>query len=290
MQIIGRQIFQELSIGKSTRNTLTFLPDDFMFTDRVYPLLMVHPGSGEVAESGGINALIKNGIPKMIADGWNPYVTEPVDEKFIVFSVQQNSKGYALPPDMMLTALDNNKLIAGRFRRDAIFVTGLSLGACATCFFFENGFAERYLAKVAGLIPMSGVELGNQDYNFDFIKKNPIPVWAFCGTRDTASRVGFAKRLEQNIPGIIMTWYTGGHGGWIDQYENARHDGMGVLEWCAHLVPRPAPGLRKIDVVCDMADQSVLKLYGPVFGESVEMVLKDKSGKAMDKSIVYTVK
>lgn len=121
---------------------------------------------------------------------------------------------------------------------DAIFVTGLSLGGSATCYFFENKFAEKYLPKVRALVPMSGVELSTQEYNFDFIKKNPIPVWAFCGASD--KRIGvkpFFQRLKDNVPYIYTTEYPGGHDGWINQYKTAQYNGLNFLEWCASLIP-----------------------------------------------------
>ncbi|MBX3253902.1 MAG: hypothetical protein KF862_07140 [Chitinophagaceae bacterium] len=279
LPIIGKQYSKRVNITKSTsRNALIHLPDDYETSDKKYPLLVFHCGSGEttVGSGKGAEALLTMGPARLINEGnkfqiRNPNTSEI--EKFIVVSVQQDSTGYVLSPEQIVYIWENDPLLKDRVDTDAIFITGLSLGGRATCYFFEDSYADNCLSKVTALVPMSAQNKGTDSYSFNKINELGTPVWAFCGTKDDASFLNFNKKIEAFVKSANVTWYNAGHSGWHEQYKK-----MELYEWMLAQVkrnvkepPKSSPVVIGESDTDDVEAEIIINIKGPAITESTTL-------------------
>ena len=115
---IGRQKVDQYPV--TAWNTLTYgltwLPTDYDSSTAKYPLIIFLHGSGEGGEGiSGLNTLVTQGLPHIIANGFNPSAINPSNGqsyKFIVVSPQSPAWSYGwgsiqhILPDVVRRQLD----------------------------------------------------------------------------------------------------------------------------------------------------------------------------------------
>lgn len=190
--VIGRQKVDQYPITSKGAATygLTWLPTDYASTSQSYPLIIFLHAAGEVGDGvAGLNNLIKVGLPKKIADGWNPQAVNPSDKKnyqFIVVSPQAStSSGWSYSYAQVVYILAD---VEKRYRVDAtrVYIVGESAGGGGTwsCVTNDSNFTK----KIAAIIPISptGVNDPTREYgNIQYISgKYGVKVWTICGTKD----------------------------------------------------------------------------------------------------------
>ena len=190
--VIGRQKVDQYPITSKGSVTygLTWLPTDYASTSKSYPLIIFLHAAGEVGDGiAGLNNLIKVGLPKKIADGWNPQAVNPSDKKnyqFIVVSPQASTRsGWSYSYAQVVYILAD---VEKRYRVDAtrVYIIGESAGGGGTwsCVTNDSNFTK----KIAAIIPVSptGVNDPTREYgNIQYISgKYGVKVWTICGTRD----------------------------------------------------------------------------------------------------------
>src|ERR1700759_5773182 len=87
---IGRQLVDQYPITSYGSKTygLTWLPADYNSTTTNYPLIIFLHAGGEVGDGvQGLNNLLNAGLPKKIAEGWDPQAVNPADGKTYKFIV-----------------------------------------------------------------------------------------------------------------------------------------------------------------------------------------------------------
>lgn len=190
--VIGRQNVDQYPITSkgSTTYGLTWLPTDYASTSKSYPLIIFLHAAGEVGDGvAGLNNLIKVGLPKKIAEGWNPQAVNPSDKKnyqFIVVSPQAStSSGWSYTYAQVVYILAD---VEKRYRVDAtkVYIMGESAGGGGTwsCVTNDSNFTK----KIAAIVPISPTGVNNpaKEYgNIQYISgKYGVKVWTICGTRD----------------------------------------------------------------------------------------------------------
>lgn len=190
--IIGRQNVDQYPIDAYGTKTygLTWLPDDYSSTTTSYPLIIFLHGTGETGDGiSGLNNLLHTGLPKVIADGWNPQALNPADNKnykFIVVSPQAPTASgwsysyqhvkYILPDVLKRYRIDSNR----------VYISGLSAGGAGTwsCVTNDSSFTK----KIAAIIPVSAAAVNNPPVEYPNIQyisgKYGVSVWTICGTQD----------------------------------------------------------------------------------------------------------
>ncbi|MGZ8543813.1 MAG: PKD domain-containing protein [Flavisolibacter sp.] len=190
---VGRQKVDQYPTSSygSTTYGLTWLPTDYNSTTQSYPLIIFLHGSGECGDGvSGLTKLISTGLPKKIADGWNPEARNPADGKtykFIVVSPQApSSSRWSYTYTHVRKIIEDVKK---RYRVDAnrIYITGLSAGGAGTWSSVTNDGA--FTSTIAAITPVSSVGVNNGSIerpNIPFISgKYGVKVWAICGASDS---------------------------------------------------------------------------------------------------------
>ena len=77
--IIGRQLVDQYPISNNAKTYgLTWLPADYNSTDKEYPLIIFLHAAGETGDNiDGLNKLLRVGLPRKIAEGWDPQAVNP---------------------------------------------------------------------------------------------------------------------------------------------------------------------------------------------------------------------
>ena len=188
-----------------------YLPDDY--TDRAddkFALMLFLHGGGEGGSD--INKVLKNGPPKMIADG----------KSFpcIVVSPLNPSKTEFWDDQALAKLLDR---IENDYRVDAnrIYLTGLSRGG-----FGAWRMAMQFPNRFAALIPISGG--GVESYAF---KLKDLPIWAFHGGKDSLIPVEESQRMVTAVNKVggtakLTIYPEAKHDAWTQTYNNPE-----VFEW-----------------------------------------------------------
>ncbi len=211
---IGRQLVDQYPITSSGTKTygLTWLPADYYSTTESYPLIIFLHGSGEVGDGvQGLNNLIKQGLPKKIAGGWDPQAINPVDGKiykFIVVSPQApTSSAWSYSYTHVMNILPD---VLKRYRIDSsrIYITGISAGGAGTWSSVTNDGS--FTKKIAAIIPVSSVGVNNPDVEYPNIKyisgKYGVSVWTVCGTQDGhySTAIDYVNIINSAIPAPVV--------------------------------------------------------------------------------------
>src|SRR4029079_6818663 len=132
-------------------------------TNTNYPLIIFLHAGGEVGDGvQGLNNLLNAGIPKEIAEGWDPQAVNPSDGKiykFIVVSPQApTNSGWSYTYTHVVNILPD---VLSRYRVDPkrIYITGISAGGGGTwsCVTNDSNFTK----KIAAIVPVSSVGVNN---------------------------------------------------------------------------------------------------------------------------------
>ncbi|MCK7555103.1 PKD domain-containing protein [Chitinophaga sedimenti] len=153
------------------------LPDDYSSTTERYPLLLFFHGVGE--GDGPLTDVLKNGLPKLIANGAKmQYTVNGKLFKFIVVSPQ--AKGGWMNADNLNSVLEGIKK-AYRVDESRIYLTGLSAGGYATWNY--PAAKPEYAKKIAAIAPVSAAGI---DYESTIcnIATYDVKLRTYCGTGD----------------------------------------------------------------------------------------------------------
>ena len=131
--IIGRQLADQYPISNNAKTYgLTWLPADYNSTNDSYPLIIFLHAGGEGGDGlKGLYNLLNVGLPREIAEGWDPQAVNPEDGKnyqFIVVSPQAPAKsGWSYSYTHVKNILPD---VISRYRVDTnrIYLMGISAG------------------------------------------------------------------------------------------------------------------------------------------------------------------
>jgi dienelactone hydrolase len=250
---IGRQKVDRYPVTSSGTLTygLTWLPTDYdssYASSTKYPLIIFLHGSGEVGDSvAGLNNLITQALPMLIAQGFNPEANNPVDGKhykFIVVSPQApTSSHWSYSWSSIQWMLPD---IINRYRIDTtrIYVTGLSAGGAGTWSCVTNGIGAA--KKFPAVVPVSaaGTNTSSEASQLHFVGGTyGVKVWNICGEND--SWIVFAKNATDTInsaspaptvPAILTSIAGAGHdpSAWNTAYDpnwRSNSQGLNIYEW-----------------------------------------------------------
>lgn len=281
--IVGRQKVDQYpttSYGTKTYG-LTWLPTDYNSTTTSYPLIIFLHGSGECGDGiSGLNRLISTGLPKIIADGFNPEAKNPVNGqtyKFIVVSPQApGSSRWSYSYSHVKNILEDVKK---RYRIDVnrIYITGLSAGGAGTWSSVTND--PTFTQSIAAVTPVSSVGVNNpgvEKPNIPLINgKYGVKVWAICGADDSFyGKDGDYINLINNaaikptVPSIRTGIPNAGHSGaaWNTAYSpnwRTNDHKLNMFEWLLQYsrgfaTPPPPPPVNQPPVVNAGTDKSLL--------------------------------
>ncbi len=185
---------------------LLHLPADYRHDDgRTWPLILFLHGFGE--RGSDPEAVKKHGIPRRIAQGWNP--------PFVVISPQ--CPQHSLWPSEMhsLMALLDDATARLAVDPGRIYLTGLSAGGYMT-----SWLATAYPERFAAIAPVSGGGL-----SVDEERLKGVPVWAFHGAKDELCPVSAAEDMVAAVNAAggnaRLKIYPGtGHNAWVHAYRN----------------------------------------------------------------------
>ncbi|HEX5154188.1 MAG TPA: PKD domain-containing protein [Parafilimonas sp.] len=189
--IIGRQLADQYPIGGGSKTYgLTWLPADYNSTNTYYPLIIFLHAAGEVGDGiQGLSKLLNVGLPRKIAEGWDPQAVNPADGKtykFIVVTPQApTSSGWSYSYTHVKNILPD---VMSRYRVDAkrVYIMGISSGGGGTWSSVTND--SNFTKKFAAILPISSVGVNNPNVESPNIKyisgKYGVKVWTVCGTQD----------------------------------------------------------------------------------------------------------
>jgi len=188
-------------------NYLLYLPSDYSYSKKVYPLVLFLHGAGERGED--INFVEVHGIPKLIKMGKEfPFITiapqcpfdrwwsDKVFVKALISLIEKTKTQYNV---------DDSR----------IYATGLSMGGYGTL-----AIAMERPDLFSGIIPICG----GGDLN-KIGRLEHMPIWLFHGDADTVVPVenstkiyDVLKPINKNIK--ITIYEDVGHDSWTETYEN----------------------------------------------------------------------
>lgn len=160
-----------LLVTVSTQAQLTKIGnvDAYVYSPNVVaPVLIFHHGNGEAANNGGASALLKNGLPKLLNEGFKP--------PFPIYIVCPQDGWGTFSPTRLPQLVADFKAKYPLASTEHIYITGYSAGG-VTAF---NSIA--YITPLA-VIPMSSASNDNNLVNAYAQKK--IPVYFYVGETET---------------------------------------------------------------------------------------------------------
>jgi len=194
-------------------NYLLYLPSDYSYSKKVYPLVLFLHGAGERGED--INFVEVHGIPKLIKMGKEfPFITiapqcpfdrwwsDKVFVKALISLIEKTKTQYNV---------DDSR----------IYATGLSMGGYGTL-----AIAMERPDLFSGIIPICG----GGDLN-KIGRLEHMPIWLFHGDADTVVPVENSTKIYDALnlinDNVKITIYENvGHDSWTQTYEN-----NDIYEW-----------------------------------------------------------
>ena len=194
-------------------NYLLYLPSDYSYSKKVYPLVLFLHGAGERGED--INFVEVHGIPKLIKMGKEfPFITiapqcpfdrwwsDKVFVKALISLIEKTKTQYNV---------DDSR----------IYATGLSMGGYGSL-----AIAMERPDLFSGIIPICG----GGDLN-KIGRLEHIPIWLFHGDADTVVPVENSTKIYDALnlinDNVKITIYENvGHDSWTETYEN-----NDIYEW-----------------------------------------------------------
>jgi hypothetical protein len=195
--IMGRQIVDQFPRNSSVTLTygLTWLPNSYTNTTRLYPLIISLHGAGETGTTVQDLSALYNSFPRAIAgriaDGWNAFAVNPltgVSDSFIVVSPQAASWSYSYTElEYILPAILNKYRIDPR----RIYLVGLSAGGGGTfstfgsrdAAFIQN-FAAMATASSAGVNASNGYTQSEVEEDIRYGSGYGVRMWTIAGELD----------------------------------------------------------------------------------------------------------
>jgi len=176
-----------------------YLPDG----EGLRPLVLFLHGAGE--RGADLNAVLRHGLPRRIADGWRP--------PFAMLAPQCPADRW-WDPDPLARLLD---AALARLPVDParVYLTGLSMGG-----FGAWALATRYPERFAALVPVCGGGLP-----FFASRLRDVPVWAFHGARDEVVPLHYTTDMVEAVrcaggEARLSVYPEAGHDAWTAAYDD----------------------------------------------------------------------
>ncbi len=216
-----------------------YLPADYTTAiSKTYPVVVFCHGFGENGASGGINVLLNNGIPNLIANGMRPdNITEPnTTNKYSFICIATQNYDWSPNPQQVLATL--NWLKANyRINSNRVYINGLSAGGqqAVEAITYSPELSHWFAAAT----PMSPAPYYNpSDVQIGYAATENIHTWFFDGDNDppyTANTNWLVSRFGAFIPNNPSPYFwSGGHCCWTT-YENitwhSPTTGLSMWEW-----------------------------------------------------------
>lgn len=209
VETIGQtpQTFKQKLTKTISLNYLLYLPQNYLSTEKEYPLILFLHGAGERGDD--LNLVKIHGIPKI--------VEQQKEFPFIAISPQCPIDRWWVDPWLLeaLNALVDKITAQYRVDENRVYLTGLSMGGFGTW-----ALSMMYPEKFAAIAPICG---GGMPWMAFRIKD--IPVWAFHGAKDavvpiqrTEEIVEALKKVGGNIKFTIYP--DASHDSWTETYNN----------------------------------------------------------------------
>jgi len=236
-QIVGRQTTDQYPITSWGTLTygLTWLPNGYANTavyNKTYPLIIFLHGAGEAGTTAAhLSRLLNNSIPKMISQGWNATVTNPLTnqpDSFIVVSPQAGGWSYNYAS---LKYILPNVLSRYRVDENRIYLTGLSAGGggvfsvmgCNDSLFTRH-FAAMATASTAETDGVNGYSYTQVEAQIRNVKRDSVHVWTVTGDQDYLLNAGIryhdsTNKANPTIPNKLTNIATVGHSAWTKMYD-----------------------------------------------------------------------
>jgi predicted peptidase len=194
-------------------NYLLYLPSDYSYSKKVYPLVLFLHGAGERGED--INFVEVHGIPKLIKMGKEfPFITIAPQ---CPFDSWWSDKVYV---KALISLIEKTKT---QYNVDdsRIYATGLSMGGYGTL-----AIAMERPDLFAGIIPICGSgdlkKIGRLEH---------MPIWLFHGDADTVVPIENSTKIYDVLKPInnnikITIYENVAHDSWTQTYDN-----NDIYEW-----------------------------------------------------------
>lgn len=211
-----------------------------------HPCIVFFQGIGETGKDWSL--MYKNGLGYYMKAG-------KLTQDAIFIAIQQNP-GWATPAQVEATLQE----IYSKYPVSSFSLTGLSAGSLAIIQYMGQ---KKSSLPIYAVVPMS---YGTKDYaTYNTAAYSGVKVWAFCGTSDKL--IYNMKATIAKIPGVITTWYSGGHSGWNTYYNPTwKQDGQSIYDFMlpALVDSTPKPGdIIKGEVIKVNADGTFTVKYLP---------------------------
>jgi len=231
---------QSTAIDGNIGGYLEYLPGDYDTSGHTYPLLIFCHGMGELGDGSdtGLDAVARNGVPKLIRTGSFPsgFTVDGETFAFIVVSPQFKAWPTASNIAALLDHLRGRNL---RFDARRVYVTGLSMGGGATWNAASNATT---LAQIAAVVPVCGAQ-GPNDAGAKRIAEASLPVWALHNNGDptvpVSNTTGWMTAINKYSPAIPprqTIFQSTSHDAWSEAYdpeywETIDGQPMNIYEW-----------------------------------------------------------
>jgi parallel beta-helix repeat protein len=228
--------------GKGVTNSdgdYEFLPASYASSKDSFPLLIFIHGIGELGNgTTDLPNVLKNGVPKLIANGTFPasFTVNGQTFSFIVVSPQFKN----IPSPMDVLSLINYLKKKYRINNNRIYVTGLSMGGGATEDFASanDSYSQIPAAVVAVAGNMNPKTVPNAP---NVIAKNDVPEWFLHNeddptvpsqySKDWVSMINAYKPAANPQPKLTV-FNASGHDAWTKAYDPTyKENGLNVYEW-----------------------------------------------------------
>jgi predicted peptidase len=207
------------------------LPTLYDSTSKYYPLLISLHGGGQFGNgTTDLPLILKEGVPKLVAEGKFPPSFTVGGQNFSFVIVAPQFSSYSYTPDINAViefAKKNYRIDASR-----VYMTGLSMGATETW-----NFAVDYPKSVTAMSLMSGVPTAANSFAAK-VAASGIPLWAFHNDKDSLFSIDTVKLLVARIDAFkpkippILTLGVGGHDSWTAATDPAyKENNMNIYEW-----------------------------------------------------------
>jgi len=240
--IAGQQLKHVLAtpLDGNIGGYLEYLPGDHATSGHTYPLLIFCHGAGETGDGSeaSLDALARNGVPKLIQDGNFPagFTVKAGTFAFIVVSPQF----IAWPaPSNVLALLDHLNASGLRIDPRRVYLTGLSMGGGAT---WATASSAGALPLLAAVVPVCGAMDAN-DAGARRIAEASLPVWALHNDGDPTVPVNntlhWIDAINSHGPAIAARktiFIANAHDAWTQAYdpdyrETLDGQSLNVYQW-----------------------------------------------------------
>jgi predicted peptidase len=169
------------------------IPALYATNEKQYPLLLFIHGGGQFGNgSYDLPLLLNEGIPQLLDEKKFPpdFIVNGAHHSFIVLIPQFNR----VPDNTVIASFLDHARKNYRIDTSRIYICGFSLGARITC-----DFSADFAARIAAIVPISGVSNFLVNEKAQRIAMANLPVWAFHNQPDVLFSAAETKNFLAQI-------------------------------------------------------------------------------------------